>query len=161
MDIAFIGLGTMGRGLVRNLLGAGHTVTVWNRSQVDLPAELAAAKRAKTIAEALAGKKWVMVCVTGPDAQNAIYKDDDGVIAHLGKGVIIADVTTTAPEISVALASAVEMPENSGLIVGLVSQLDSAMPPSTSPPMPMSTIVRCAIVNFATRALSRASADVS
>ena len=108
MDIAFIGLGTMGRGLVRNLLAAGHTVTVWNRSPVDLPAELAAAKRARTIAEAMAGKKWVMVCVTGPDAQNAIYKGDDGLIAHLGKGVIVADVTTTAPELSVALAAAVE-----------------------------------------------------
>jgi len=108
MDIAFIGLGTMGRGLVRNLLGAGHAVTVWNRSPVDLPAELAAAKRAATIAEAMAGKKWVMVCVTGPDAQNAIYKGDDGLIAHLGKGVIVADVTTTAPELSVALAAAVE-----------------------------------------------------
>jgi len=67
MDIAFIGLGTMGRGIVRNLLGAGHTVTVWNRSPRELPTELAAAKRAATIAEALAGKKRVMVCVTGPE----------------------------------------------------------------------------------------------
>ena len=49
-----------------------------------------------------------MVCVTGPDAQNAIYNGDDGLIAHLGKGVIVADVTTTAPELSVALAAAVE-----------------------------------------------------
>jgi 3-hydroxyisobutyrate dehydrogenase-like beta-hydroxyacid dehydrogenase len=108
MDIAFIGLGTMGRGIVRNLLGAGHTVTVWNRSPRELPTELAAAKRAATIAEALAGKKRVMVCVTGPDAQNAIYNGHDGLIAHLGEGVIVADVTTTAPELSVALAAAVE-----------------------------------------------------
>ncbi len=43
MDIAFIGLGTMGRGIVRNLLRAGHSVTVWNRSRPELPRELAAA----------------------------------------------------------------------------------------------------------------------
>lgn len=108
MDIAFIGLGTMGRGLVRNLLAAGHTVTAWNRSAIELPTELAAAKRADTISEALAGKKLVMVCVTGPAAQNAVYKGADGVIAHLDQGAIVADVTTTAPEVSVALAAAVE-----------------------------------------------------
>ena len=44
MDIGFVGLGTMGRGIVRNLLRAGHGVTVWNRSRPELPQELAAAK---------------------------------------------------------------------------------------------------------------------
>ena len=53
MDIAFIGLGTMGRGIVRNLLGAGHTVTVWNRSPLKPPAELATAKRAQQLP-----KRW-------------------------------------------------------------------------------------------------------
>jgi 3-hydroxyisobutyrate dehydrogenase-like beta-hydroxyacid dehydrogenase len=32
MDIAFLGLGKMGRGMATNLLRAGHTVTVWNRT---------------------------------------------------------------------------------------------------------------------------------
>ncbi|MCU7826262.1 NAD(P)-dependent oxidoreductase [Kitasatospora sp. DSM 101779] len=32
MDVGFVGLGTMGRGMVRQLLAAGHRVTVWNRS---------------------------------------------------------------------------------------------------------------------------------
>ncbi len=32
MDIGFIGLGGMGRAMVANLLKAGHTVRVWNRS---------------------------------------------------------------------------------------------------------------------------------
>ncbi|ARP90027.1 oxidoreductase [Bordetella genomosp. 9] len=40
MDIGFIGLGNMGRAIAANLLKAGHTVTVWNRS-ADAAAPLA------------------------------------------------------------------------------------------------------------------------
>ena len=32
MKVGFVGLGEMGRGMVRNLLKAGHEVLVWNRS---------------------------------------------------------------------------------------------------------------------------------
>ncbi len=32
MDIGFIGLGKMGRGMAQNLISAGHAVTVWNRT---------------------------------------------------------------------------------------------------------------------------------
>ena len=32
MDIGFIGLGKMGRGMAQNLIQAGHAVTVWNRT---------------------------------------------------------------------------------------------------------------------------------
>ena len=107
MDIGFVGLGTMGRGIVRNLLRAGHGVTVWNRSRPELPEELAAAKLAGSIADAVAGKSRVFVCVTGPDAQRAVLEGPDGAIAHLAKGAIIADVTTTAPEVAKHMAEAV------------------------------------------------------
>ena len=36
-EVAFIGLGTMGRGIARNLVRAGHTVTAWNRTQRACP----------------------------------------------------------------------------------------------------------------------------
>ncbi|WP_180899700.1 NAD(P)-dependent oxidoreductase [Martelella soudanensis] len=108
MDIAFVGLGIMGQGMVRNLLRAGHDVTVWNRSLFDLPADLAGANRAPNIAAAIAGKSLVMVCVTGPDAQRAIYFGDDGLIAHLDSGAIVADATTTDPAVSLEIAAAIE-----------------------------------------------------
>lgn len=32
MDVGFMGLGGMGRGMAANLIKAGHRVRVWNRS---------------------------------------------------------------------------------------------------------------------------------
>ncbi len=32
MEVGFAGLGRMGRRMAANLVGAGHRVTVWNRS---------------------------------------------------------------------------------------------------------------------------------
>ena len=107
MEIGFVGVGTMGRGVVRNLLRAGHGVAVWNRTRPELPPELAAAKLAGSIADAVAGKARVFVCVTGPDAQRAVLEGRDGAIAHLAKGAIVADVTTTAPEVAKQMAEAV------------------------------------------------------
>jgi 3-hydroxyisobutyrate dehydrogenase-like beta-hydroxyacid dehydrogenase len=40
--IAFLGLGTMGLGMVKNLLAAGHQVTVWNRSDAAVSVAVAA-----------------------------------------------------------------------------------------------------------------------
>src|SRR5437899_10175632 len=58
MKIGFIGLGHMGAGIAANILGAGHELTVWNRSPG--PAEALAAKGARIIArspeEALQGE---------------------------------------------------------------------------------------------------------
>lgn len=109
MDIGFVGLGTMGRGMVRNLLAAGHSVTIWNRSQKTLPPELSAAGLAPTIAAAITGKSRVFVCVTGPAAQRDIYFGEAGIIAHVAKGAIVADATTTDPEVAREIAAAVEV----------------------------------------------------
>jgi 3-hydroxyisobutyrate dehydrogenase-like beta-hydroxyacid dehydrogenase len=53
-DIGFIGLGTMGAAMARRLIGAGHTVHVWNRtaSAVDELVD-AGAVRATTVSAAL------------------------------------------------------------------------------------------------------------
>ncbi len=56
MKIGFIGLGRMGGHVAENLLKAGHSVTVWNRSQGPVEALVAkGAVAAKTPADALQG----------------------------------------------------------------------------------------------------------
>ena len=57
MKIGFIGLGRMGGGIAANLLKAGHTVTVWNRSKEPVAALVAqGAIAADTPADAMQGE---------------------------------------------------------------------------------------------------------
>ena len=57
MKIGFIGLGRMGGHVAANLLKAGHSVTVWNRSPAPVAALVAkGAVAAKTPADALQGE---------------------------------------------------------------------------------------------------------
>ncbi len=103
-DIGFLGLGIMGRGMVRNLLKAGHKVTAWNRSACDLPADLAKAEVVSTIGKAVAGKKIVIVSLTGPDAQRAVLAGPDGLFAVAEAGTTIVDTTTTDPSLALDLS---------------------------------------------------------
>ncbi|TBW37625.1 NAD(P)-dependent oxidoreductase [Siculibacillus lacustris] len=106
VDIGFIGLGIMGRGMVRNLVAAGHRVTAWNRTARALPPQLAGLPLAATIAEAVAGKPFVMICLTGPDAQRATLTAPGGVFESAAPGTLIADATTTDPHLTAELAAA-------------------------------------------------------
>lgn len=67
MQVGFIGTGAMGVGMVRNLLTAGHAVTVWNRSP-DKAAELAAdgARVAAGVAEC--ARQDIVISMLADDA---------------------------------------------------------------------------------------------
>lgn len=104
-EIGFLGLGIMGRGMVRNLLQAGHQVLAWNRTKRALPADLSGAKLCATIAEAVAGKTLVIVSLTGPDAQRAVLEGPEGLFAVAEPGAVIVDTTTTDPLLAADLAA--------------------------------------------------------
>ncbi|MFN3971788.1 MAG: NAD(P)-dependent oxidoreductase [Gemmobacter sp.] len=104
--IAHLGLGIMGRGMVRNLRATGHAVTGWNRSALDLPPELSGLTLAPSIAEAVQGVEVVTLCLTGPDAQRAVLLGDGGALAHAAEGTLIIDATTTDPELTRQIGAA-------------------------------------------------------
>ncbi len=53
MDVGFIGLGNMGAAMARNLLKAGHRVTVYNRTRAKAEALVAEGARvAESVADA-------------------------------------------------------------------------------------------------------------
>ncbi|MEM6615985.1 MAG: NAD(P)-dependent oxidoreductase [Pseudomonadota bacterium] len=107
MEIAYLGFGIMGIGMVRNLLNAGHTVRGWNRTHRELPDGVEGHENLslkETISEAVEGADLVMLCVTGPDAQEAIYPD---LVNAIGNDVLVIDLTTTDPRLTTILADAV------------------------------------------------------
>lgn len=94
MKLAFLGLGKMGRAIVRLLLKQGEEVTVWNRSPE--PAEELAregAKPAKTAADAVAGCDVVFTMVVDDPALEGILYDGN-VMERLGKGAIHVSLST-------------------------------------------------------------------
>jgi 3-hydroxyisobutyrate dehydrogenase-like beta-hydroxyacid dehydrogenase len=107
-DLAFLGLGIMGRGMVRNLLKAGHNVSAWNRTPRDLPPDLAGAHIAESIPGVLKGRRLAMVCLTGPDAQRDTLLAPGGVIESAEPGTVIADATTTDPRMTLEVAEAAQ-----------------------------------------------------
>jgi len=98
MRIAFLGLGRMGRELVRHLL-AGDTfeVTVWNRTAaVAEPLRAEGAAVAASPAEAVAGAEVVVTCLFGPEAVRQVVIES-GAGAGLAAGSLWIDISTVGP----------------------------------------------------------------
>ncbi|GAB3576578.1 NAD(P)-binding domain-containing protein [Leifsonia lichenia] len=95
MNIAFLGLGRMGRELVPHLIDAGHRVTVWNRSPQ--PAQSMGrrgAQVASTAADAVDGAEAVVSALFGPDAVREVIVDGG---LPFASGAVWIDVTTVSP----------------------------------------------------------------
>jgi 3-hydroxyisobutyrate dehydrogenase-like beta-hydroxyacid dehydrogenase len=106
MDVGFIGLGNMGQAMARNLLKAGHRVTVHNRSRGK--AEALAADGAK-VAESLA-EAWrnpVVISMLAEDAAvEGVLFGDGGGLATLSQDAVHISMSTISVALSDRLAEA-------------------------------------------------------
>ena len=100
MQVGFIGLGHMGRGMAANLLAAGHALTVYNRSSDKAdPLIGKGARLAKTPGDA-ARAQVVITMLADDHAVERVVFDEGGVLDSLAPGAIHVSMST----ISVALA---------------------------------------------------------
>ena len=84
MKIAFIGLGRMGAGMARNLLRAGHTLAVYNRSREKAEALAAdGARVASSPADAAKDAEAVMTMVADDQAIEQIVFGNDGIASAM------------------------------------------------------------------------------
>ena len=93
MKVAFLGLGIMGNAMARNLVKAGHDVTVWNRT----PKLIDGAQSAKSPADASRAAEVVWMCVSDTPAVERMLFAPDGVTTVAKPGMIIADSSTISP----------------------------------------------------------------
>ena len=107
MQVAFIGMGTMGLPMALNLLQAGHQVTVHNRTRErELPAEEAGAQRAATPADAAREAEITITCVSDtPDVENLVL-GPEGVIHGARPGSLVIDMSTISPSATKEIAAA-------------------------------------------------------
>jgi 3-hydroxyisobutyrate dehydrogenase-like beta-hydroxyacid dehydrogenase len=93
--IAFIGLGNMGRPMVRHLLAAGHSITCYARRAASAQESLAAgATFAATPALAAKVAEFVLTNVTETKDVEQVLLGDDGVIHSAAPGTICIDHST-------------------------------------------------------------------
>ena len=93
--IAFLGLGLMGGGMARRLLGAGFAVTVFNRNPARAePLAAAGARVAGSPREAAAGAEVVFSMVADDAASRAIWLGPDGAIAGSARVAVLVECST-------------------------------------------------------------------
>jgi 3-hydroxyisobutyrate dehydrogenase-like beta-hydroxyacid dehydrogenase len=106
MNIGFIGLGTMGLGIVPRLLAAGHAVAGWNRTREKAAPLLRAGMRwADSPRDAAQQSEIVFSIVTDAAAVRAVALGDSGIIAGLEKNGVYLDMSTISPDASRAVSS--------------------------------------------------------
>jgi len=109
--IAFVGLGNMGGPMARNLITAGHSVTVFDLSAPAM-ADVAAAG-AQSASSALAAAQGADVVITMLPAGKhvaQVYMGEDGLLANMAKGALALDASTidseTAQQVGLAATEA-------------------------------------------------------
>jgi len=106
--VGFAGLGAMGAGIARRLLDAGYDVVGWNRTKEKAePLIEAGMGWADTPRDLAASVDVLFTMLTNTAAIEATAGGRDGILAGLREGSVWADISTIAPEASVALAERV------------------------------------------------------
>jgi len=106
MDIAFIGMGIMGKPMAINLKKAGHTVYVHGRRPETMTPPLeAGCAGCASIAEAAAQADIIIVMVSDTIDVEQVLFDDKGVIHGARPGSVVVDMSTISPTATRHMAS--------------------------------------------------------
>lgn len=99
--ISYVGLGTMGSGMVSNLLKAGYELTVWNRSvERNKPFARKGARVADTPANAVRDVDLVMYSLSNDQAVEEVVFGANGILSGINAGQIAIDMSTVLPATS-------------------------------------------------------------
>ena len=107
MKIAFIGLGIMGKPMVRNLLNHGNEVWVFDHKQANM--DLVAkdgAKVGKSNSEIIEKAEVIITMVpNGPQVEDVVFSKG-GVLDSAKKGSVLIDMSSIAPAVSKKVCAA-------------------------------------------------------
>ena len=103
--VAYIGLGLMGNPMSKNLAGAGHELTVWNRTPARMDDLVAAGARASGSAkEAAARSEIIFTNVSDSADVEQVVLGEDGVIDGAAPGSVVIDNSTISPAVTRTIA---------------------------------------------------------
>ncbi|WP_457576328.1 NAD(P)-dependent oxidoreductase [Desulfomarina sp.] len=108
-EIGFIGIGVMGKSMVRNLLNGGLKVHVYSRTKAKAEELLEeGAVWEESVAVLAAGCPVIFSMVGFPEDVEEIYLADDGILNNAASGSYVIDMTTSQPQLAEKIAGAAE-----------------------------------------------------
>jgi 2-hydroxy-3-oxopropionate reductase len=109
LKIGFIGLGIMGKPMARNLLKAGYSLTVYNRSRAaadELSKE--GAERAGSSKEVAERSEVVITMLPDSPDVELVYLGENGIFSGLKPGTLLIDMSSISPVVARRLAAQAE-----------------------------------------------------
>jgi 3-hydroxyisobutyrate dehydrogenase-like beta-hydroxyacid dehydrogenase len=107
-NLGFVGLGVMGGNMVARLLDKGHKVTGYNRTKSKAQWLIdRGMKWGDTPRAVAAAADFTFSMVTNSAAISSVTEGLDGILAGLGPGKLLIDMSTISPAVSRALAAKV------------------------------------------------------
>ena len=100
-QIGFIGVGIMGKSMVRNLMKAGYELHIYARTKgkvEDVVSEGAVFH--ETISACVKGRDAVITIVGFPQDVEEVYFDSGNILDSVDEGTYLIDMTTTSPMLS-------------------------------------------------------------
>lgn len=98
-SVGFVGLGIMGQGMARNLIKAGYTVHVWNRTASKMEPLVAEGAQAAASPAAVAEQCPIVVtCVSDTPDVEAVILGEEGIIHGAKAGSLVIDCSTISPQ---------------------------------------------------------------
>jgi 2-hydroxy-3-oxopropionate reductase len=104
--VGFVGLGIMGRPMLRNLLKAGHTVVAYGRTSATLDSVVAdGAQRASSNADVGARAEIIITMLPdGPEVEEVVLSVN-GILSGAKAGSLIIDMSSISPLVSQKIAA--------------------------------------------------------
>lgn len=105
MKIGFIGLGAMGMPMARNVLKAGHRVTVYDvdSNKIEIM-QKEGAKKAETIADLAEHSEMILISLPNEEILEKVLVGAEQAIQSCNRGTIIVDLSSVSPQASEMMA---------------------------------------------------------
>jgi 2-hydroxy-3-oxopropionate reductase len=103
--IGFIGLGVMGKPMAKNLIKAGHSLVVYNRSRGAVDEVVASGAKAGRSPADVARQATIVITMV-PDTADVelVLTGSDGVLSTVQRGAIVIDMSSISPSATQQLA---------------------------------------------------------
>jgi 3-hydroxyisobutyrate dehydrogenase len=99
-EVAFLGMGIMGRGMARNIARNHKNLRIWNRTKHDWLrpyGEEIGAQLFDSVGDAVNGAEIIFTCLTGPNDVKSALLGPGGIASAASKNAIVVDCSTIGP----------------------------------------------------------------